>query len=684
MNRSDYLPHVDVLRAIAVMAVFAYHLDNRLLPAGFVGVDVFFVISGFVVSRSAAARSRKPWRDFVLDFFSRRVRRIVPPLLVCLLVTAFVSALLIPPSWLSNDIPRAGRYAFFGLSNVVLADTTHGYFSPLAEFNPFTHTWSLGVEEQFYLLFPLLFALEMKGERWRMLGGALLVMASAASLTYAASLHVAAHPSGHYLLATRFWELAAGVLLYRVASFAQRHSTMRSTQWMRVRRGVALLAVAALLWSFVYLTPDVLRGYALVVPVVATAVLIAWLPLCMPHRNVAKWPAPVLSLGRMSYSLYLWHWPVIVFFRWTIGLSEPLHVVGAGMVSLALGWLSWRWVERNVTRLFFNESTSPGKIVVTAMALLAAGSVGARTLELKQAYVSLSSVARAPDDWYPSKKQKLRDDQGCSITPRRTGLRAGWQVTYRREGCQGPISGPSVYAIGDSHALAYGPAFAAYAWRTGAQVTVYNNGGCPFLSLQPWREDNEACDRHAAETLAHLLPRLSSQDVVFLPSLRLPRFVDQWTVLTSDVAGKKPVDALVDAARDIALERARVRVGDIRRTGAKVVLPLPTPVLKAPPFRCVDRWTRSNEICAGGMAIDREEFLALRAPVVQALKELAAEDDGVTVFDPAEALCPPAAQCSAFLNGRPLFFDGDHLSAYGNEVLLPHFTAAMKRAVESE
>lgn len=84
------------------------------------------------------------------------------------------------------------------------------------------------------------------------------------------------------------------------------------------------------------------------------------------------------------------------------------------------------------------------------------------------------------------------------------------------------------------------------------------------------------------------------------------------------------------------------------------------------------------------MAIDRDEFLALRAPVVQALKELAEGDDGVTLFDPGEALCPPAKECSAFLNGRPLFFDGDHLSAYGNEVLMPHFTAAMKRAVASE
>lgn len=665
-------------------AVLAYHLDNRVLPGGFVGVDIFFVISGFVVSRSADTRSGKPWRDFMLDFFSRRSRRIVPPLLVCLLLTSLASALLIPPSWLSNDIPKAGRYAFFGLSNVVLADTTNGYFSPLAEFNPFTHTWSLGVEEQFYLLFPLLFTLWRLNGRWRGLGGATLVITSVASLIYAARLNAAAHPSAYYLLATRFWELAAGVVLYMVLSFARQRFTMWNARWVLVSRLMVSLASSVLLWSFVYLTPDMLLGYALVAPIVATTVLIALLPLSAPRHHVVKWPTAVLGLGRMSYSLYLWHWPVIVFFRWTVGLSEPLLVLGAAVVSFALAWLSWRLVERGATNLIFDKGLAPGKIILIAMAMLAVGSVGARTLERKQKYVSLSSVARTPEDWYPSRKQKLQGDHGCSITPQRSDLRVGWRMTYRREACIGNASGPSVFVIGDSHALAYSPAYAAYALMAGAQVTVYNNGGCPFLSLQPGREDNDACHRHASLALADLTPKLSPSDVVFLPSLRLPRFVDQWTVLSPTVAAAGSIGSDAEKRQKDVLDQARAVIENIRSTGARVVLPLPTPILKAPPFRCVDWWTQSNEICAGGMGIDRDEFLALRAPVVEALKELADHDDGVTLFDPAEALCPPARQCPAFLNGRPLFFDGDHLSAYGNEVLLPHFTEAMMRAVATE
>ena len=217
-----YLPYVDGLRALAVLSVLVYHLNPAWLPGGFSGVDIFFVISGFIVSLSvsqvnhASQVGPQGLLRFMAFFYARRIQRIFPALLVCLLATTLATAILVPTAWLSDGIQRTGFFAFFGLSNFTLAQTGKDYFSPAAEFNPFTHTWSLGVEEQFYLVFPLLFFLwGLSGGRRRwspLLFGALLLV----SVAYSAWLGSVDKTAAFYMLASRFWQLAAGVLLFQM------------------------------------------------------------------------------------------------------------------------------------------------------------------------------------------------------------------------------------------------------------------------------------------------------------------------------------------------------------------------------------------------------------------------------------------------------------------------------------
>src|SRR5688572_19755919 len=187
-TRHRYFPHIDGLRALAVLAVIAYHLDARLLPGGFTGVDVFFVISGFVVSASMAHFAGPKPLEYLGYFYARRIRRIAPALVVCLMVTGLASALFIPQAWLSDTSNAVGRWAFVGLSNFVLLRTDGDYFSPKVEFNPYTHTWSLGVEEQFYVLFPLLFFAWAFGRRGRLLSMALFATGLLASFAYVAAV----------------------------------------------------------------------------------------------------------------------------------------------------------------------------------------------------------------------------------------------------------------------------------------------------------------------------------------------------------------------------------------------------------------------------------------------------------------------------------------------------------------
>jgi peptidoglycan/LPS O-acetylase OafA/YrhL len=214
-HKQPYFLGIDGLRAIAVLAVMAFHLDNQWLPGGFIGVDVFFVISGFVVTASVVNLRPASLGAFVTFFYARRMVRILPALVACLLLAALASTLFIPQAWLSDSNHKSALAAFFGISNFVLAGSSGDYFSPKAEFNPFTHTWSLAVEEQFYLVFPPLLLSWLNARtagRKNAITWAIAAL-SAASLAFCAWQTAHQPTQAFYMLPARFWELSCGVLL---------------------------------------------------------------------------------------------------------------------------------------------------------------------------------------------------------------------------------------------------------------------------------------------------------------------------------------------------------------------------------------------------------------------------------------------------------------------------------------
>src|ERR1700733_8706782 len=153
-KKSGYRPEIDGVRALAVISVIINHFNKKLLPSGFLGVDIFFVISGYVISSSLYNSSAKNFADFILGFYSRRVKRLIPALILCVLLTSVLICLFDPNPQASL---RTGAAALFGLSNIYLLKQATDYFGPSAQLNAFTHTWSLGVEEQFYVFFPIIF-----------------------------------------------------------------------------------------------------------------------------------------------------------------------------------------------------------------------------------------------------------------------------------------------------------------------------------------------------------------------------------------------------------------------------------------------------------------------------------------------------------------------------------------------
>ncbi len=674
--RLRYYPYIDGLRALAVLSVLVYHLHGPWLPGGFVGVDVFFVISGFVVSASIASFKGRGLWQFLGYFYTRRIRRIFPALIVCLLLTSLASALFIPSIWLSEVNQRTGIYAFFGLSNFILAQTGRDYFAPTTEFNPYTHTWSLAVEEQFYLVFPFLFLAWLSGPRGRKLSILLFAIAAAASIVLAGWQSQASPTQAYFLTPARFWELAAGVLLYQLLSKLPERTAADRHGWLYAL--AASLSLIVVLLAFIVSTPQRFPMPGALLAVVGT---LGVLGLLYHHAGLHRLHGllgsrPLVAVGKISYSLYLWHWPVFVLFRWTVGLETPLQRIIAVALAFALAMASYRWVETPVRHAAFMRRMPQRAVIACGLLIILAGWSGARYIDQKQPQLSLSSISQVPDDWYPRGSSSFKDFPGCIADPEYRVVNGATLMLYTPHGCvqPRPLQERVLYVIGDSHAMAYEGLFKQYAIEQSIRVHAYVKSGCAFISLQPWNND-AACRQFARDVLSDLAT-LKAGDILFLPSLRLPRFADQWAFLGMEQAYDGMFGPQADAGRRQVVEETVLMLREFTERGVQVVFEAPKPLFKAPPFRCADWFNRDNPICAQGLEISRQQLQEYRQPVLTAFAEIQRQLPNVGIWDPFPVLCP-AEPCSAWHDARPLFLDADHISGYGNSRLLADFSAYM-------
>jgi len=332
--QSLYRPEIDGLRAFAVLAVIINHFNKNILPGGYLGVDIFFVISGFVITSSLYRRPSKNFRDFISGFYERRIKRLVPALSVFVLITSVVICLFHPEP---GTTLKTGLTSLFGLSNLFLLKESTDYFAHSTELNVFTHTWSLGVEEQFYILFPFLVWFSGFGRQTKNGSRNLLLIIGALAITSLIGflyLYPSNQPAAYFLMKTRFWEMAAGCLLF--VGFQKRKSIQEFLE------KVPPILVLAFIVGVMYL-PMSLATTSTVLVVALSGVLIASLKKQTFAFKIFTHPK-VVYLGLVSYSLYLWHWSVLSISRWTIGIhwwSVPFQ--GALIFSLAIA--SYEWIE---------------------------------------------------------------------------------------------------------------------------------------------------------------------------------------------------------------------------------------------------------------------------------------------------------------------------------------------------
>lgn len=356
-SKADYRPDIDGLRAVAVMAVVIHHLSAPLLPGGYVGVDVFFVISGYLITRIISREMEEGSFTFA-RFYERRARRIFPALFAVLTITLAAGYLLLLPSDYAGTLRGALGTLFFASNVVFWRDMAAGYFAATdAGLNPLLHTWSLAVEEQFYVFFPVLLLLSYRHFRHHII--LVLVICALVSLTSATLLVHSKSVAVFFLSPFRAWELLTGSLLAFNAVPAIRSRLARE---LTASTGLA----AILLVCFIYDEKTAFPAHSALAPVLGTAAILhagtsgpTWI------GNFLQW-RPVLYTGLISYSLYLWHWPLIVLVRYTVDIAPTsLYVISMLMVSLVLASLSYHFIERPIR---LNAAVTQ-KLIATSTAL---------------------------------------------------------------------------------------------------------------------------------------------------------------------------------------------------------------------------------------------------------------------------------------------------------------------------
>lgn len=330
-SKSYFRNDIQGLRALAVIAVICNHLNKNLLPSGWLGVDIFFVISGYVITLTIFRSKAYQNSNFLSEFYAKRARRILPALVFNIIIGAILAVLIVP-----DPLPtlKTGISALFGLSNLYLLKQATNYFSISSDLNFFTQTWSLGVEEQFYLVYPVLISLVSRLNLNKKVS--IPIITACVMLSFALFINGFTNdiPRAYYSPLVRFWEIACGCLAVYLSNVGKIKSLYK-----KLIPNLGLVIVIIL-----FLFPTHFAVITIPCAILATAFILITND---PSNNIYHLLSirPLIFIGRISYSLYLWHWTVLVALRWTIGTDSLTTSIVALLVTFIISILGYKAIE---------------------------------------------------------------------------------------------------------------------------------------------------------------------------------------------------------------------------------------------------------------------------------------------------------------------------------------------------
>ncbi len=659
---NDYQPHVDGLRAISIVAVVAYHAGVPGFSGGFVGVDVFFVISGYLIINQILAQLRAG-RFGIFDFYARRALRILPAYGLMLAVTVVAATILLRAPADLGSLARSALYAPVFLTNVYFYGSS-GYFDSSADLKPLLHTWSLAVEEQFYLVVPLLLVglVALARRRgWRLpavLGLAAAVIAIASLLGCILftppniDLRVSDRNPAFFLTWWRAWEFVGGGVIAGIAALP----------WHRQSRGVATLigliglAMIGLAVGFVGLgwlgvgsgTEDRVLGYpgyAALLPV-AGAMLVILSGLISPAAPVSLLlsAAPIVFVGQISYALYLWHWPLLVFGRLLpTDLSPGLTSGIAVALSVLLAIATRSLIELPI--LAWRRRSALGQGSRLGVRITLAGVAGCIVLALASTGVAELGYKRARSD--PMTARIDAEDVAGTSPCLAKSIDA--QMACFDE------AKPFGVMFGDSHALATLPRIGFEAEQNGTRLLQMTGPGCNLqnLLLDPAAGRDDVACRPLAERIERFRPKLG-------PEATFAIFDGYWAAVPDFYHGADTAWAEERFAKAL---RAMLQLFSNDGTRRLLLLgPLPK-FERTDPVNCLDL-SKALGLSPDRCGTTRASEDQRRAKTVAIMRSVAGEFGNIRFVDPVDVFCD-ARMCMPEKDGAVAFFDDHHVNAVG-------------------
>ncbi|MFB2557244.1 acyltransferase family protein [Herbiconiux liangxiaofengii] len=683
---AHFLPHIQGLRAIAVLLVVIYHFWPGRLTGGYIGVDVFFVISGFLITQQLARQLERTDRIALPSFYAKRARRLLPAAITVLVFASLATLFIMPLSSLTENVREILASTFY-VENWVLALNSVDYLAAANEASLVQHYWSLSLEEQFYLFWPVLmlaasvFAVKvLKRRKWV---GLISVLAIVGLGSFALSVFVTATDpaSAYFVTYTRVWEFAVGGAL----ALLPRLRPIRAWQSNLLGWG-GIVVVLACGYLFDKATP--FPGYMAAIPVLGTAAII------VAHHREKPWDAgrvlswrPVSFIGDISYSLYLWHWPLIVIAPyipgWGLSIWNRLALLA---FCFPLAWLTKRFIEDPARGWRFFTTRRPRATLIGVVAAMAVSSlfVGAAWAVQQPKYDAEASqlaqtlenppecfgAASGPTDGLAAIEPVCDNPDLAGLIIPSPGfgnadrpvhpdcLSTLNDATVRdcQFGSDDPDA-PQIALIGDSHAYALMDPFVDMAEKNGWHLTTYLKGGCPWTTTP-----------------------LAARDAFAVSC-------DDWRAsLTASLEGHEPFDAVFTAAltdRDVpgtdADETASAAGyaaawAPVLAAGTPIVTVVDNPAWEDDPNKCL----RTED--ASACTVPRDEGLAAFDPIAMAAAGAAGSGQDVTLLDFSDTYCT-AEECPAVVGGANVYRDVDHLTRTFAFTLEPFLQRAMAAAL---